>query len=91
MAVMLAVGMPDEFPYSLSGEGGSDYNVGGGPTTVPEVSADSGAGKVSSSSSFGPCSPNTKQSLLQSSGQGIVICVSAQWRGGEFAGMKDQL
>ncbi len=46
MAVMLAVAMPDEFPYSLSG-GGADYNVGGGPTTAAEVSLDSGAGKVS--------------------------------------------
>lgn len=46
MALMLVVGMPDEFPYSLSGEGGSDYNVGGGPTTAAEVSLDSGRGKV---------------------------------------------
>jgi len=47
MALMLVVAMPDEFPYSLSGGGGSDYNVGGGPTTAADVSTDSGRGKVS--------------------------------------------
>ncbi len=47
MALMLVVAMPDEFPYSLSGGGGSDYNVGAGPTTAAEVSTDSGRGKVS--------------------------------------------
>ena len=46
MAAALAVGMPDDYPYSLGGEG-SDYNVGGAPTSDADVSADSGAGKVS--------------------------------------------
>lgn len=45
MALALMVGMPDDYPYSLGGEG-SDYNVGGGPTSSPDVSADSGAGKM---------------------------------------------
>ena len=43
MAFLLAVGMPDEFPYDLGG-GGSDYNLG---TKPAEVSLDSGPGKVS--------------------------------------------
>ena len=43
MAFMLAVGMPDEFPYELGG-GGTDYNLGTKPI---EVSLDPGAGKVS--------------------------------------------
>ena len=47
LAIMLVVAMPDEFPYSLSGGGGSDYNVGGGPNTAAEVSTESGPGKVS--------------------------------------------
>ena len=44
MAAVLAVGMPDEFPYDLGGGGGDDYNLGTRPT---EVSLDPGAGKVS--------------------------------------------
>ena len=47
MAAMLAVAMPDEYPYSLAGDAGSDYNVGGGPTTPAAVATESGPGKVS--------------------------------------------
>ena len=45
MAFMLAVGMPDEYPYDLGGDG-SDYNLGMKPTTPAEVGADAGRGKV---------------------------------------------
>ena len=55
MATMLVVAMPDESPYSLSGGGGSDYNVGGGPTTAAEVSTESGRGKVSLASAVEHC------------------------------------
>ena len=51
MAFMLAVGMPDEFPYDLGG-GSSDYNLGMAPTTPAEVGADSGRGKVTTTSSL---------------------------------------
>lgn len=44
MAALLAVGMPDEFPYDLGGGGSDDYNLGTRPT---QVSLDPGAGKVS--------------------------------------------
>lgn len=46
-AAMLAVAMPNEFPYDL-GEGGgsSDYNLGVHPTKHLEVSQDDGHGKV---------------------------------------------
>ncbi|KAL3150361.1 hypothetical protein ABBQ32_000201 [Trebouxia sp. C0010 RCD-2024] len=43
MAAVLAVGMPDEYPYDLGGGGADDYNLGTRPT---QVSLDPGAGKV---------------------------------------------
>lgn len=45
MAFLLAVGMPDEYPYDLGGDS-SDYNLGMKPTTPAEVGADAGRGKV---------------------------------------------
>ena len=44
MAFMLAVGMPDEYPYDLGGGSSIDYSLGTKPI---EVSLEPGAGKVS--------------------------------------------